>query len=785
MLNRKIKSMKLSHYFEVKKPNYQYIKIIPHKSIRNYSSVNIAKSIANTYKSINKRVYRENKKLIFEMDFKISYLIDITNTDTSFYLVVPKFFLNIALEKIHEVWTKATIEVIGSSIQPFSKDVECYSLSYKKHDALSLNVDKKLNEPLNSILSVIEIMKENDRVMIAYNFIPRSQFGWIETFDELEEKVRKKESLDKPVLNFEYILKNATLNVIKAVDLFVEVINDFFGGLTVETKSNMYDSMFRLLENQNDISNSRYKKTSQVINTQIAILSESVDSIRKSNNALSLCQAFRTLDCNNELKYEKVKNSINIEDYSFKKYKSSAMSTAEVGQLMQIPGRMLLTTLGIKHVKTEEVKVPEKLQTGTHRLGTSKYKGNITPAYFGKEYNIASLPLVLFGMMGGGKSTFLANFAKDSIDNGEGVIVIDFIKKCELSDDIKAITPSEKLIEIDLSKMEDLQGLGYDELKIPENANILEIEEMANLQTTQLQAFINSIVIGDPLSSRMETILGAAGDITFSLGYTAIKDVIKCLTCHKTRMRYIEELKQNKELYESLDEEVETLMELNEWSKVSAKDAKEGVIPEIIGTRENKIEHILDRTRVLRRDTKLKYMYRKDTKDNIDLVKAMDDGKVVLFKMPQAKFPSKRIKNIIVTYLMSKIWLALEQRGAKTDKPRRCNIIVDEIHQAPTVFNDLRDIITQTRKFGGKLIFALHHTSQLEQIEDTLESAGTSYMLLNGCLEDDFNHFKSKLGSFEYEDLRDMDQYCSMNLIKYSDGYASFITKLPEPVKGS
>lgn len=786
MFNKKNLSMKLSDYFELKKPTYIYIKITPHKSIRNYSSSNIAKAIANTYRTVNKQISIISKKLIVEKSHKMMYLIDIKATDTSFYFVVPKFFLNIALEKIHEVWTKATIEIVEKGIEPFSKQAECYSLSYKKHDALSLNVDKKLNEPLSSILSVMDIMKENDRVLIAYNFLPKSQFAWMETFEDLERKVRKKECLDKAVFNLEYVLKNATLNVIKIVDMFIDVFVELTGGSKeIEVVSN-YDTFAMLLSNSQDIEKSRYKKTSQVIDTQIAVISESQDDMRRGNNALSVCQAYRNVDGDNEFKYKKIpNNNLNLEDYSLSKCKKSTLSVEESGQLMQIPGRMLLTSLGINHIKTEEAKVPEKLQTGKYRLGKSKFKGTVVDAFIQDKYNIESLPLILFGKMGGGKSTFLANFVRDGILNGDGAIIIDFIKNCELSTDIKAITPPEKLIEIDLSKMENLQGLGFDELKIPEGANVFEVEEIANLQTTMLQAFINSIVVGDPLSSRMETILGAAGDITFSLGYTAIKDVIKCLTCYKTRMRYIEELKQNKALYESLDEEVETLLELNEMSKVTKKEADAGVVAEIIGTKESKIEHILDRTRTLRRDTKLKYMYRKDTKNNIDLAKAMDEGKVVLFKMPQAKFPSKRIKNIMVTYLMSKIWLALEQRGAIDDKPRRCNIIVDEIHQAPTVFEDLKDIITQTRKFGGKLVFALHNTGQLEQIEDALESAGTSYMLLNGCLESDFNHFKSKLTEFEYEDLRDMQEFHSMNLVSYSDGYASFITKLPAPVKGS
>src|SRR3712207_3899860 len=103
MLFKRERSMKLSKYFELIKPEYAYIKVIPDKSIRNYNSTNIAKAIANTYKTIDRRIHREKKKIFFETNFKISYVLDITKEDTSFYFMIPKPFLNIIIEKIREI----------------------------------------------------------------------------------------------------------------------------------------------------------------------------------------------------------------------------------------------------------------------------------------------------------------------------------------------------------------------------------------------------------------------------------------------------------------------------------------------------------------------------------------------------------------------------------------------------------------------------------------------------------------------------------------------------------
>ena len=77
----KKQSIGISKYIEFKNPNYVYIHVIPHKGIRNYTSKSMAKTIAYTYKEINNRVKKEQKKTLkiivfenedFEMKMKIS-----------------------------------------------------------------------------------------------------------------------------------------------------------------------------------------------------------------------------------------------------------------------------------------------------------------------------------------------------------------------------------------------------------------------------------------------------------------------------------------------------------------------------------------------------------------------------------------------------------------------------------------------------------------------------------------------------------------------------------------
>ncbi|NFO89028.1 hypothetical protein FDC58_16860 [Clostridium botulinum] len=775
-----MKSMKLSEYFKLIKPNYKYIQITPHKSIRNYNSSNIAKAIAHTYKSLDRRIRREKNKLFFECDFKISYIIDIQNNDAKFYFLVPDPFVTVLLEKIREIWAKATINILEDKIKEFSENAEMYQLSYKKEDAMSLQVDKKSNEPLNSILSVMDVMKEDDRITIVYNFLPCSQFGWMQRYNTTMEKIKDNKVIDKKQTSPEYIIKSTLVNIVKLFNTFLQVLDDFTGGSGEDKKESLYNSILGILEQQKELSAATKRKKEQtILDTQISVISESANENRKDNNALSVCQAYRVLDEDNELIYKKINNkrSIDLEKTSLGTT-ISTISTEEASNFIQIPGRSLLYSLGIKFIKVEEVKVPEKLRKGYICLGNAKNKGTILAAYLEDDKEIGSLPLMLLGRQGGGKTTYMCNYANYCLSRNESIVHIDFIKNCEASKAIEKVVPKDRLIVLDFSVEEGLQALAYNEIKFTDNMSWFEKQALANKKTELTLELINSInVNGDPLSAKMERYLCACTDIVYLDEKTTLKDVISCLTNYKYRENIIGNIPE--ELKEELQDSIDTLLELDEWSKASKDNPSEK-----IGTRDSKIEGILDRVTLLKRDFYLKKMFNKTPENNIDFAKATEEGKVILVRMPQSKFKDY-VKNVITTFLLTKCWLAAELRGELSEKTKRCHVLIDEISQTKTAEMFMESKLTQTRKFGLKFVLTGQYLDQLEQQTiKSLKGAGCSFMLLKGAIKEDFQYFKDELdGTFEYEDLKDMEKFSSLNVIQYSDGYSSFITKLPPELK--
>lgn len=759
------KHMTLEQYFKTIHPVYSTLQITPHSSIRNYNSAMIGKMITTMYKAINKRIYIEEKRFVVETKVKCSYVIDVYKNEVKFYFIVPQQYMYIAIEKISSVWDKATIEECAE-IPPFThKNVSNYQLNYTKLDAFSLAIDKKSNYPLNNILNVIDIMEESDRITVIYNFIPCSQYGWNTKCEKAHKKLKEGTSIKKQVTGISAL----GMVFFEILDLIDKVLENLLGG-KLNKDFNIVADLSEVLRNtEKQVSqNTKNKRHSMSIATQIGVISCSDNVTRLSNNAISVCQSYQDIGEDNELEYEKIlsNKALNMYTTKFDGFRTNKVSTEECQNFIQLPARELLERHRISHVNVTETNVPEQLQSGYMWVGKNTCKGNTIDTYMSDEPNINNLPLIPMGQMGAGKTTLLGGVANNIVEKrNEGVIVIDFIKKCELSDYISRHTPKNRLIDIDLSIPEQRQAFCYNEIDVSKCETIDDIVDAASLLSQEAIRLIDGVnTEGEPLKPKMRRYLSSACNVVFTYPNTTLKDVVQCLEDHERRHGYIERL--GDELRIALDEEVNNLLALDE--------KKNGTI---IDTKDGKIEGVLDRINLLKEDSKLKYMFNMSPKNNINFVDAMNQGKVVLIRMPQAKF-SRHHRNILTTFFISKVWLACTIRGDTQDKPLRNHLIVDEIFDAPTSFNVLQDMLVQVRKFQLKLIFSVHYLSQIEPIREALKASGASYMLLQGTDKKNYKELESELQPFTVDDLLNLKQYHSLNLIKYSKGYAKFIGDL-------
>jgi hypothetical protein len=773
---KKERSIKLSDYFELVNPNYKYLQIITHKSIGEFNSIPLAKAIAHTYRSLDKRIQRERKKIKFETSYKISFMMDIQNGNASFYFIVPERFEKQLEDKVKLIWPRATVKILDEKIKPFSNDIEVYQMAYKKEDALSLHTDQRTIEPLRSILSVIDIMKEDDRVAIVYNFIPRSQFGWQTTYNRTMRKIDDLKVVDKKQTSLEYIAKSTVLTSAKLFSDFLKVLDDFTGGSQEKAADSLWADINSLCEERKKLQKATTdKKDLDVINTQIAVISDSKDRDRRRDNAISACHGFGVMgqEANNELIYSRKKmKKLFVEDI-WPNIQMNTMSINEAAEFLQIPGRSILSEYGkITAINNTETQVPDELKEGVMCIGTNVYHGFPTKAYLSTDFDYRNLTLCIIGPTRAGKTNLICHLVEDAVLANETVINFDFCGNCEVSDEISKHVPKNKVLSIDCSKYEQLQGLGYNEIK-PKNDSMFEVYKCTKMKAQQLVTFIDSINADTKLEPQMKRYLKAASYVVF-INNGPIKDVFGVLENHVKRHDYIEKVPQNQ--LENLEEYLGYLEELDKWSN-GTKDNP----PQIIGTQGTKIQGILNRIDAIKDNTYTELMLKKDCTNNIDLVIEMQKPQLICLRMPEEMFPTDPERDVYCTYWLTKILGALQIRHVNIPEHERTkvNIIFDELYQIPDCQSLLKKHINRIAKKTCKPIISCHSLEQIKYIRPELKNANTSYVMVSGCDKANYDELKEELAPFELEDLLTLPRYSSLNLIKCNDGFARFITKLP------
>lgn len=765
-----MKSMSLKKYFEITKPTYVYLKLTPTYSVRNQSTEQIAKAVCSLYRSITQSIHRYEKKFFVEARSKVAYYIYLEQGVAEFYFILPQTYEQLLKEKIQNSWKGITIKTV-EKVPMFTKDSTQYYLTYKKEDGLSLTVDKRANTLLSSLMNVIPVLKEGDRLGIFYNFVPCSQMSWRADYEKTIDKIKNGIPVDRQKTDTWYIVKMLAYLLVYVIEMAEDAI---FSLTKTEKKDNgVTDMIFRKLNMTELTPHTIQKKESMIIDTQIAVFSESKDRIQANNNARAICTSFQAISGDNELIYKKKKpTDLKPEKLYIESTDSIKVSTSECHNFLQLPGRDLLEEHScVEKIETQETPVPEPLQTGVMCVGDNTYRGTMQRAFLSTDSEYQNLTLCVAGPTRAGKSTLLQNLTKDAIDNGECVIVPDFISWCKLSHELRQVIPENKQLVIDLEDLENLPGFGFNELWL-ETDNALDKYDSAKRQTSQLATLIDSINEKD-LSGKMDRHIKSAALVVFSC-YGSFNDVFGVLRDHRKRYEYFAKVPD--ELKERLGEYIENLKELDDKDKNG----------NVTGTKTHLVAGILDRVNKMKDNTAMEFMLDSSCEGNVNLLEEIQKPQLIVIRMPDSKFSTKEEKDIICSYWFSKIWLTLQLRDDLIrDRKKRVkvNIIWDELYQVPYTQGLLAKKLSQIAKFDCKNIVSCHYLDQIPIIKPELTGANTSYMLLQGCDEKNYKELANVLKPYTVEDLINLKRYHSLNSIKYEGGYAKFITKMPKPIQ--
>ena len=759
MIKKKTESIKLSKYIEIQKAEYTHIQVIPSKSCRNTNTDKIL-VLANTmYKKLDRLIRIENKKLIITSKLKLSYYIHITKRCTEFYFIVPTVFYSQVKTKLSETWKNVEIKKVNAL--PINiNDCTKYQLSYKLNDVLSLNVDKRSNSLLNANLSVLEILQDDEAVGIFYNFIPMSQK------EQNYFKISSQEALN----NFRKgINLKKSKNIVDLGVISLKFLVDFINGLLNAFLSAPKNSHNIINHIEKSTSSSTQRKAkSDIIKTQAIICAKSDEKEREKQLCTTTFNTFSNINGDNELEMEEVKKNIDIYKDDIK-VKANYTSTLESGKFINIAGKDIIEQhKNIKHNKLLELRAPKCLEDGEVRLGEVKHKDDKQMIYYSTDEQMKRLGRVLLGPMGAGKDYYMTNMAKDIIKVGRGLIVLDYIDKCQLADNIKAITPIDRLIEINCANPKQLQSFAYDEYKYSDSDREVDKIDICMQKAQQYNMLLDTINdVNSTLTPRMLRYLNAAATIVFRVNqYSSFKDIIDVLKNPTKRDNIISLLPTSAK--ELLQDEIDDLEEL------SKRDKKGN-----IENADSKIDGILDRISKLKSSsiyTKLSYI--SESTNNVDFIKAINEGKVILIKIPAKRF-SKTMRSLLATFFLQKVWIAKEQGATKT----QTELFINEIHQSYHCQLLMEDILVECRKFNLTPTLSLHYLDQCtKNLQKSILASGASFLLIQGTDIKVYNELKRYFDKDGYTetDLAELERYHALCLIKNEyTGYSSFVCKLP------
>lgn len=793
-----MKVIPMGQFIRVLRPQYKYLRIIPNNSVRNTNTHNLAKAISGLYKDLAHLVRKDEEKVLkflgrdfsfgtrytVEIQSKVTYYIYLEKKRVEFYFIIPDQSISMLKERMSSVWGDITIEDVNT-IPTLSESATKYQLVYKNEDALSLATDRRDNDLLSSTLNVVDIMQDGERAAVIYNFCPTSQFSWATTYRATIRKVKQKLPVDRNKFGLAYILK-------RILGFSSTVADDITKAVLTEEKkkepsTDILDSIAdRLTGNTRGISPDTARKgTASIVNTQIVVMVDATDAQRQRSTARSLAHGFDSIaGTDNYLVAKPYRRPVHLDRFMLPGAEVNKMGHLECQNFLSLPGREILERHGaIEKVETKETEVPADLRQGAICIGDNTFRGNTQKAYLSEDSEFRFLSTIIIGPNRAGKSTLLQNMVNDAMNNGECAIVVDYIRNCELSEEIAALFPADKVLRIDCRDFQHIQGLGYNEIR--QSADPFQLWENAKRQSTLLQTLLNSVNNEETtLTPKMERYLASACLAVFLCG-GPIRDVFRVLQDHKARRAYLERVPQPQ--HERMEEYFGYLSELDEVTKEKEKDGSRTIEREIVsGTKDHLVTGIIDRLTKLKINTFMELMLNQDTGGNIDLVDQFQKNQLIVLKMPDAMFPTDAEKDLYATYWLTKIWCALQVRSElfpDRAKLRKVNMVIDELYQVRNFEKFLATILSRLPKFGIKPIISCHYLNQIYQIREELRSASPSYMLIAGCDKKNFTELREELYPFEVEDLLNMKKWHSLNLIKTTDSYARFITALPQKLE--
>lgn len=782
------KGSQKEYFYETAVDPFTIYKIVPDYNLTNNNNIALVNVFSSIYKTPRQRFSFQRG---YELPNQVYFDIVFKKGQANFYLSVKEEFEDLLKNKMDTIWDKAEITKVNDIESMNFKNTEVCELILKDYNFKSLSVGRGDLYPLTNMMGILKMLSDNETVRVNIAIEPTKRSNWVDIAKDEYKQYENGKIVNNDTDKREELIKLGFTGAEAIVNLYIEMrlllLESILGIITTDEKEDEFNINLKIdsleeIKKANKYSGltseTNYKMTSEVFKVRISILSSSLDSSRAKLNMLSVANSYKDLNSDNALviklltrkQQESLFNDV-MENY-IKPSKHCILSDKEVSKLIQLPQKNLQNEYKIQSIDTREVEIPEQLQNGLVRIGIAEKQGKKITAYWSKDKNVMALSKVFIGPQNAGKTTAVKRTVKDCYKARYSNIVIDFIENCQTSKEIEEVILDKDKIILELGNKDYIPALAYNEVSnmISEDMDSWDRVNYSNLISEQVEYLINAVTDAGTgeLTAPMIRYLHAASMVTFIRPGATINDVFLVLRRWDKRNEAIRYAKYSN-CFEKDDDIFYDLEELHERDK-------EG---KIIGTRESLIIGILNRIVILRKNPFIKAMLGADINKEDNITKWIEEGKSIFIHIPQTKFPNQNTRDILTTFFISRIWLAVQMRENNKDA-RLCNVIFDEVHQVPTTARFLSNHITEFRRHRLGLILSCHYLKQMRELLIALKSSGASYVLMAGTEKENLEALKEEILPFTVEEGMKLKPHTSINVVNYGNQYAKFITSLPK-----
>jgi hypothetical protein len=366
----------------------------------------------------------------------------------SFYVAVPKYLQEYVEQQIRATYHEAFIEEVEdyNIFTPIGAIRGAY-LTFKRPHFFPIKTYKKMEtDPMNGLTNVLSKLEKNEGA--AIQFVMRSaRKEWRRPGIKIAQEMQQGKKMGEAMQSV-------------SGNIFMKILGEFGKAFTGGAKKKPEDQLakpqpeiYRLSPMEEEMVKGLEEKASKAgVDVNIRVVSSSPNPARAKMNLDNVTNAFsqyniyqygnsfaRTVPGGRALK-KLIRNFIHR---GFEERKKVVLNSEEVASIFHFPSPWTEAP-NIRWLLAKKAAPPVSMPKEGLILGQSTYRGVRMMVKIKREDRRRHVYII--GKSGVGKSVLLANMAKQDIQNGEGVAVVD--PHGDLIEDILTAVPKERLDDV-------------------------------------------------------------------------------------------------------------------------------------------------------------------------------------------------------------------------------------------------------------------------------------------------------------------------------------------------